>query len=275
MEIMEIVREAFEFPSKNLGTFSIYVVLSILAGAFAVKGMFLCTGGLINFGNFLMGIISLIISVIIGVVLSGYSISLIKSGIQGNKDVPEFEWEENLTTGINNVIVSIVYYIIPAFIVLIVGYLTNINGIMASIAKELGTQVTSIYAGSSTIVVTDTMSRLLTSLSNSLLITIIIAVILFVLFSFLLVMAEGRLANTGNLEEALNIVEAAKDITRIGTGKVISLILLIFVIYVFVELVLSIIFVLIPFLSSLSILVTPFFVFFTQRAIGLLYSDIA
>lgn len=275
MEIMEIVMEAFEFPSKNLGTFSIYVVLSILAGAFAVKGMFLCTGGLINFGNFLMGIISLIISVIIGVVLSGYSISLIKSGIQGSKEVPEFEWEENLTTGTNNVIVSIVYYIIPAFIVIIVGYLTNINGIMASIAKELGTQATSIYAGSSTIVVTDTMSRLLTSLSNSLFITIIIAVILFVLFSFLLVMAEGRLANTGNLEEALNIVEAAKDITRIGTGKVVSLILLLFVIFVFVELVLSIIFVLIPFLSSLSILVTPFFVFFTQRAIGLLYSDIA
>ena len=275
MEIMDIIREAFEFPSKNLGTFSIYVVLSLLSGAFSIYGMFLCMGGLINFGNFFMGVISLIIAVIIGVLLSGYSISLIKSGIKGSKEVPGFEWENNLSTGLNNVIVSIVYYIIPAIVVLIVGHLTNINGIIASIIRQMGTQTTSIYMGSSNVFVTNTIPRLLADLSNSLAITITIALIFFVIFSFLLIMAEGRLANTGNLEEALNIVEAAKDITRIGAGKVISLIILVFAIIVFIELVSSALFGLLPFLSSLSILVTPFIVFFTQRAIGLLYSDIA
>ena len=79
----------------------------------------------------------------------------------------------------------------------------------------------------------------------------------------------------GSLSEALNIFEAAKDIRRIGVGKVIVLIILIIIIIAVIEIVLSAIFSLLPILSILSIIVTPYLAFFAQRAVGLLYSDIA
>ena len=105
----------------------------------------------------------------------------------------------------------------------------------------------------------------------SLAVTITVALVVFLIFSFLQTMAQARLANTDSLSEALNVFEAAKDIKRIGIGKVIIVILLIIVIVAVIEMALSAI----PFLSILSVIISPYLAFFTQRAVGLLYSDIA
>ena len=83
------------------------------------------------------------------------------------------------------------------------------------------------------------------------------------------------MANTGSLTEALNVFESAKDISRIGIGKVIVVIILVIVIVAVIEMILSAIFNYVPILSILSIIITPYLLFFTQRAVGLLYSDIA
>ncbi len=88
-------------------------------------------------------------------------------------------------------------------------------------------------------------------------------------------MAEARLANTGSLSEALNVFEAAKDIRRIGIGKVIILVLLVIIIVAVIEMIFSALFSIIPILSILSIIIAPYLAFFAQRAVGLLYSDIA
>ena len=106
-------------------------------------------------------------------------------------------------------------------------------------------------------------------------ISIIVALVVFVIFSFFHTMAQARLANTDSLFEALNVFEAAKDITRIGVTKVIILILLVIIIISVIEAILSAIFSYVPLLSILSIIITPYLIFFAQRAIGLLYSDIA
>ena len=276
MEIIEIIKDAFVFPSKNLGTFSIYVVLSILAGAFAVGGSFLYLVGLIDSESFLMGGIALIISMLIGWVLSGYLISVIKSGIDLDDEVPEFEWWDNFITGFNNFIVAIVYFIIPAFIVAVVGYITNIYGNITTVVLETISQTLNVLLGvTSGSAALDIIFPAIVNLVISLAVTITVALILFIIFSFLQTMAEARLANTGSLREALNIFEAAKDIKRIGVRKVIIVIVLLIVIVGVIQMVLSTIFGYVPILSVLSIIITPYLLFFTQRAVGLLYSDIA
>ena len=98
---------------------------------------------------------------------------------------------------------------------------------------------------------------------------------LLVIFTFLQTMAQARLANTGSLTEALNIFESAKDISRIGVGKVILVIILILIIIAIIQTVLSAIYGAVPILSVISIIITPYLIIFTQRSIGLLYSDIA
>lgn len=275
MDIMEIIKDSFVFPSKNIKLLLIFELLSIIAGAFSVIGTIVYVLGFISPECFMWGGIAVIVSMLIGWVLSGYLISVIKSGIELDDDVPEFEWWDNFNNGFNYFIVSIVYYIIPAFIVVVVGFITNIFGNVLAVAQEIISQSLNVYMGTSTVFVSEAMAQAMVNLAVSLAITATIAVILFVIFSFLQTMAGARLANTGSLTEALNIFESAKDIRRIGIGKVIILILLVIIIVAVIEAILSAIYSYIPILSILSIIITPYLIFFTQRAIGLLYSDIA
>jgi hypothetical protein len=127
------------------------------------------------------------------------------------------------------------------------------------------------YLGYSTSFMSGAISQALINLAISLATTVAIGVIVFVIFSFFQSMAQARLANTGSLGEALNVMEAAKDLRRIGIGKVIIVVLLIIIVVAVINMILSII----PFLAILSIIITPYLVIFAQRAIGLLYSDIA
>ena len=275
MDIIEIIKDAFVFPSKDLKLLLIYELLSIVAAVFLTIGILVYVLGFVNPECFLWGGIAVIISMVIGWVLSGYLISIIKSGIDFDDVVPEFEWWENFTTGFSSFIVSIVYFIIPAFIVFVVGYITNIQGNAIAVVRELSSQIASAYVKNSTTIVLTSVTQPMVNLAISLAATITVALILFVIFSFLQTMAEARLANTGSLSEALNVFEAAKDITRIGVVKVIAVILLVIIILGIIEMILSAIFSYAPILSILSIIITPYLVFFTQRAVGLLYSDIA
>ena len=275
MDVMDIIKDSFVFPSKNIKLLLIFELLSIVAGAFSVIGTIIYVLGFISPEYFMWGGIAVIISMLIGWVLSGYLISVIKSGIELDDDVPEFEWWNNFNNGFNYFIVSIVYYIIPAFIVVVVGYLTNIFGNVLAVAQEVIAQGMNIFMGTTTVFVSEAMAQAMVNLAVSLAITATIAVILFVIFSFLQTIAGARLANTGSLTEALNIFESAKDIRRIGVGKVIILILLVIIIIAVIEAILSAIYSYIPILSILSIIITPYLMFFAQRAVGLLYSDIA
>ena len=275
MDVIEIIKDAFVFPSKNIQVLLIYVVLSIVAGVLSVGGTLTYALGIVSPECFMWGGLACVVAMLIGWVLSGYLISVIKSGIDLDSEVPEFSWWDNFITGFNNCIVSIVYFIIPAFIVVIAGYLTNIFGNIMVVAQAIVLQATQVYMGTSTAFMSDAIAQAMANLVVSLAITATVAVIVFVIFSFFQTMAQARLANTGSLTEALNVIEAAKDIKRIGIGKVIILVILIIVVAVIVQMILSAIANVVPLLSILSLIVTPYLVFFAERAVGLLYSDIA
>ena len=102
-----------------------------------------------------------------------------------------------------------------------------------------------------------------------------VALLLYIIFLVIQIMASARLANTNSLSEALNIVESFKDIGRIGWGKVIASIIIIVIINFVINLVISIIDIYVPAFSIVSIVIVPYLLFFFARVIGLLYSDIA
>ena len=246
-----------------------------MAGALCVTGMLVYALGVVVPEFFMWGGIAVVIAMLIGWLMSGYLITVIKSGIDLDDKVPEFVWWDNFITGFNNFIVSIVYFIIPAFIVVVVGYITNVVSNAGIVCQEFYSQVLNVYMGTSSVIAYEALSQAMVNLVISLSITITVALILFVIFIFIQTMAQARLANTGSLSEALNVFEAAKDIKRIGVGKVIVTILLILIIAGIINMILSAIFTIVPLLSILSIIITPYLVFFVQRAVGLLYSDIA
>ena len=277
MKITGIIKDAFLFPSKNTGRFAMYLLLSVLMTGFIAGGFITYAFGLIDAENYLYGGIYLIIAMLIGFIISGYNIKIIKSGIDLSDEVPVFELFEDFMTGFDNVIVSIVYFIIPALIVLVVGYDTNTFSNAFAIGQEFVSQIFNVYImGNSTDIAVNALSIAITNFINSLTITLTVAFIIFTIFSILQSAAEARLANTGSLKEALNIFECGKDIMKIGVGKVLILILIVIALITLVELIFITIFNFYPFLLSIIyIILTPYMALVTQRAIGLTYSDIA
>lgn len=277
MNITEIIKDAFLFPSKNTGRFAIYLLLSVLMVGFALGGIFTYAFGIIDAENYLMGGVYLLISLLIGCIITGYHIKIIKSGIELDDNVPVFELYKDFMTGFDNFIVSLFYFIIPALIVMLVSFDTNLFGNAIEVVKEFVLQIYGVYFMDIPIEIAFiSISPLLTDFLNSLAITLTAAFIVFLIFSILQLMAEARLANTGSLKEALNIFEAVKDITRIGVGKVILLLLAVVVVIAIIEIILIIALTFYPFLLSvLYIILTPYMVLVSQRALGLLYSDIA
>lgn len=276
MEITDIIKEAFIFPSTDLAKLAIYIALSFVSVILSVLGLSLFVLGLLDNGAYaVIGVVLFIAGLILGFILSGYLMSILKSGIDGDENVPEFKWKENLITGIKYLIVNIVYFIIPAIIVLIVGWITNVYGLSAEIFTKMMTASMNAPANATVDIANVVPQSTFVSLGNAMLITGIVAFVLFLIFLFIQTMGESRLANTGSLGDALNIVEAFKDIGRIGWGKVIAVVVLIFLIVAVINAVISGINSYINGFSIISIIVTPYLIFFSSRATGLLYSDIA
>jgi hypothetical protein len=273
MDIREIVRDAFIFPSKNLETLSIYAILTVLSGAFILEGIVTSILGIIDIVNLIIGIICFIIAIIIGLLTRRISIQCVKSGIDLEEKMPDFIWWKSFGTGFKKIIITIFYFIVPALIVVFIGFITNIYGCIINLAQEMALQTPNIVAGSSA-AAESAIYNAAFPLLISLAVTISAALIIFLIFTFFQAMAEARLAHNGSLKEAINIIGAAKDLTRIGIGKVILLSILIFVIVVIIEIVLTVIFDHLLVFSILTIVTTPYLALFGQRALGLLYSDI-
>lgn len=276
MEIMEIIKEAMVFPSKDIAKLAIYIVFVIVGGLLSGIGVAFIALGIASQALWaIIGILVLICGLIFGFIIMGYQISIIKSGIDHEESVPQFVWKENLITGIKYLVLNIVYFIIPAVIVLILGWATNLFGMAQTMFTRM--MLASMTApANTTVVITDVVPQsMIIAFGTTFAIVGVIAFILFVIFAFIQTMGQARLAKTGELGYALNIPEAFKDIGRIGYGKVIAVVILIFVIIAVINAIINGLNGFINGFSILSIIVTPYLVFFAARATGLLYSDIA
>ena len=276
MEITEIIKESFIFPANNLKALAIYIAITFVVGILVAGGIFSALGIQNSALYGILSFILFIIAVLVGFILSGYEIDIIKTGIDLDDLAPDFDWKADLIRGIKAIIVAIVYFIIPAIITLIVAFITNVPGNIVNVTQYINQ--TAVNANGTVVansVLEMVPESVLSGLVGSITITLLVAAVLFIIFSFIQVMANSRLANTDSLGEALNIPEAIKDISRIGVGKVIATIILVFIVALVINAILSAVYQQVPQLSILNIIVTPYIMFFTNRATGLLYSDIA
>lgn len=272
MNMSEIIKNAFIFPSKNLETLSIFAILSLLSTAFIIEGILTCVMGIFDIINLVVGIVYIIIAIIIGLLTNRMSIQCIKSGIDLEEKMPDFNWWKSFGTGFSKIIITIYYFIIPALIIVGIALVTNIIGAIITLGQVIYVQAPALILGSAA--ATDAVYGAAFPIILSLAITLSLGLIIFLVFGFFQVMGEARLAHTGSLKKALNIVGAARDIKRIGVARVVLLSAIIFLIVAAIECVLAVIFDHLLLLSILNIVITPYITLFGQRALGLLYSEI-
>lgn len=237
MNVVDIISDSIRYPFSDITKFLIVAVIALLAGLSSLSEP-------LGINNFFLVMIFAIISIIFSLILSGYGLDIIRNGIVGSDEIPAVDFMKNLIDGIKVLIISLVYFLIPIIISLIVFMFFGV----------IGTGLNHI--GAATIV------------------AVIIAVIAFIAFAIFEIIAIARFAKTGEFGDAFALGEVIEDVRRIGIGNIILFLIIFFVIAIIV-LIVSVFIALIPFIgiAIAQLLVGGFIELFYNRGIGLLYSQ--
>ena len=237
MSLGEIFSDAIKYPFSDITNFLIVGVLALLASLSSVVAAFGVESAAV------IGIAS-IIGIIFAVILSGYSVDVVKKGIESSNDFPIIDLKDHLIKGIKAIIIGIVYMIIPIIIAIV---LMTIFGV---IGAGIDHAVASLGFAS------------------------IIVFIIFILFAIFEMIALARFANTGDMGEALNIGAVFEDVKRVGILKIIAFVFVLIIIAIIASLIMSL-FAYIPYIGTIivTLLVGAFMTLFANKALGLLYAD--
>ncbi len=265
--LIDLFKEALVYPTKDYKALLIFGVVFLVANLTSVLGSW---GIEINTTVIeLLGIVSLILYF----VTQGYMLSVLKETINFGEDIPALDIFANLVDGLKLLVVEIVYYIIPTIIVLIVGWLSGTYSAVFKIVEFMGQEVTNTTVNATTMVNT-VPQEYWSALFAGLLITAIVAMVLYIIFGLLLEIAMCRLAKYDSIGEAINIKEVIGDIQEIGVGRYIGWYIILLIITIILGLILGL-FTAIPYVGILIgfLVMAPFIALFGTRALGNLYAD--
>ena len=124
MSISEMFSDALAYPFNNIKALLLYVVLGIivalLGGATIVDfAVAFTTKGVGGAALAVLGIVGVILFVLVVFLVEGYALDIIKYGIERRSDGPGIDFGRQVSNAIKLVVVSIVYYVVPAIITLI------------------------------------------------------------------------------------------------------------------------------------------------------------
>ena len=237
MGVGDIIGDALVYPFNNIKALLIFVVLGIIGALIAgasfvsVIGAF-STKGIGAFALSGLSIVGVIVFILIVFLIEGYALDIVKYGIERRQDGPGIDFARQIGNAVKLIVVDVVYYIVPAIIIFILGLFLR-DWILS-----------------------------------------LISIILLIIFALANFMAKCRLAKTDDLGDALAIGEAIGDISRVGFIKILATAIVIIIIFFIILFIVGIIN---NFSSTVGSILFGFaiayFVFFYNRAIGLLYSD--
>ena len=119
MEISEIIKDALVYPLNNVKSLILYVIIGAITGILGGASLLAMTSqvtgnNVVAAGGF--GFIGILVMIIGTLLISGYGLDIVKYGIERRDDGPGIDIVRQVLNAIKAIIVSIVYYIIPAII---------------------------------------------------------------------------------------------------------------------------------------------------------------
>ena len=266
MNLREIIMDAIKFPISDTRKFLIFCVLIILMSLSTILPSYGVKDGTVS-------IILSLVTLIVSFVVLGYSVDVIKGGTEGDDTLPDFDYVKQFVNGIKAFILEIIYFIIPAVIVIIVASAT---GLFSSFTEIVYASIDSVANGASnfTMIMAAVPKATMNTFTNALTVTLIVAIILFIIFSLMSFTGLVRFAKTGSGVEGLRFRKILKDMSNVGFVKIIVTLIVIYIISLLLAVVIGLIG-LIPYIGVfIGIFIgVPFILLFLYRAIGLLYAD--
>lgn len=256
MDIGDIMENSFKYPLSDFKKFLIlgipYLVIAIFASLFILQVAGLSSLADVSedallssplLSTFLVTtLLFIVVAVICSIIMSGIGISVIRETIKPSDMIPDLEPVNNFVDGIQSLIISIVYMIIPVLAFVI---------IVSVIASLFGDNAGWIV-----------------------LILFLLFFIAIIFIGLLLSVAICRFAETGSITQALDVTKVYEIGKEIGYGKIFGVILLINIIFAVISMIGN-------FISMIPIIGTIIVIYFlytyielvTYRAYGLLYRD--
>ena len=259
MEIFEILKDSVKYPFTDIKMLLIIGVILVVGSVLDSIGSYVDNG--------IVVILGMIASLVLSILVMGYSLDIFKFAIDLDGAVPELDVESNLKNGVKVLIVTIIYYIIPGIITLVAAILTSgfaftrlagLNNVENATAAEAASQIfTPDFIAAIGVVM-------------------VIAIVLYIIFTLLALMGEARLARTGNIDDAIRFRQSYADLKEIGIGKTLALLILLFILVAIVIFIMMLVsFIPIAGIFIATLIGAPFILFMQNRAYGLLYSEIA
>ncbi len=266
MNLREIIEDAIKYPISDYRKFLIFCVLILIMSLSTIVPSY-------GIDNDILVIVLSLVSLIVSFVTLGYSVEVIKSGIEGENTLPDFDYVKQFVMGIKAFILDIIYFIIPIIIVLIVA---SVSGLFSSFTEIVYGSINAISNNATTLSMIGAAipQATLNTFYNALLVTGVIGIIIFIIFSLMSFTALVRFAKYGSATEGLRFREIFRDMSRIGFAKIILTLIVIYIIAFVWAFVIGLIG-MIPYVGVIigTFIGIPFITLFVYRAIGLLYAD--
>ena len=266
MNLREIIMDAIKFPISDTRKFLIFCALIIIMSLSTVLPSY-------GVKDSTLSLILTLVTLIVAIIVLGYCVEVIKSGTDGDDTLPDFDYVKHFVNGIKALILDIIYFIIPAIITIIVASAT---GLFTSFTKivYISIDAMSKNANNLTTIMAAVPKTTMNTFTNALTITLIVAIILFIIFSLMSFTGLVRFAKTGSGTEGLRFRQILRDMSKVGLIKIIVTLIVIYIIAFVLSLIIGLIG-LIPYIGVfIGIFVgVPFILLFLYRAIGLLYAD--
>ena len=266
MNLREIITDAIKYPISDIRKFLIFCALIIIMSLSTILPSYGVKDGTVS-------IILSLITLIVPFIVLGYSVEVIKGGTEGVDTLPDFDYVKQFVMGIKSMILDLIYFIIPAIITIIVASAT---GLFTSFTKIVYASIDAMENGATdfTMIMAAVPKSTMNTFTNALTVTLIVAIILFIIFSLMSFAARIRFAKSGSGIEGLRFREIIRDMSKVGFVKIIVTLVVIYIIAFALSIVIGLIG-LIPYIGVfIGIFVgIPFMMLFAYRAIGLLFAD--
>lgn len=256
MNLSEIFKDSLKYPISDMTKFCIFGVVMLLSALSSL-----------NFENDVLTYVFSVISLVALIISLGYGVAITRNAINKSSEIPDLDLKTNIVDGLKMIVLYVEYFIIPTIIVVILAFATGLFDKIFEIASYY-TQYGAEFAN----MVPD---ELVWSMVSSASIVILVAFILFIIFVLLYYMGMCRLAKYNSLSEGADILESARDLRRVGIGRIIVWGILICIV-TFIGSIIEGFLGMIPYIGVLiaGFLVSTYVSFVAYRSVGLLYSEI-
>jgi hypothetical protein len=140
MELGEIISDALVYPFHNIKAFVIYIILGVILGI-AVGGTVAAIIVGVQANNVLAvvgsGIIGIVIALLLGFMIAGYELDIMKYGIERDPGSPGIDFFRQFINGVKFLVVYLVYMIIPIIISAILAVIFQhwLSGLISAIVS--------------------------------------------------------------------------------------------------------------------------------------------